>query len=184
MTSLSGEDRFVYIRSAFFVRIKWFTRNACIFKSYYTGPQTPPHHFSKLNFISKILNFALQISAYQEGTKINTEVNERSLKNIGTHWNIRHCWFQWVPISFSLAADLSGSIVWISLNTQIWCESVSYLVHIVHLARIYFFGPLWKYSVITGSRAKGRGGTGPQLGSWVAMHFGPPTLTAVDCNQA
>ena len=37
--------------------------------------------------------------------KINTEVNERLLKNIGTHWNIRHRWFQQVPISFSLALD-------------------------------------------------------------------------------
>jgi len=39
--------------------------------------KTTPHHFSKLNFISKILNFTVQINAYQEGTKINTEVNER-----------------------------------------------------------------------------------------------------------
>ena len=36
--SLSGEDRFVYMRSASFVRIKclWFSRNACNFK-FYTG---------------------------------------------------------------------------------------------------------------------------------------------------
>jgi len=27
----------------------------------------------------------VQINAYQEGTKINTEVNDRPLKNIGTH---------------------------------------------------------------------------------------------------
>jgi len=40
-----------------------------------------PHHFSKLNFISKIFDFTVQISAHQEGTKINTE---RHLKNIGT----------------------------------------------------------------------------------------------------
>jgi len=45
----------------------------------------------------------MQINAYQEGTKIDTEVNERPLKNIGTHWNIKHRWFQRVPISFSLA---------------------------------------------------------------------------------
>ena len=34
-----GEDRFVYIRSAFFVRIKClkFSWNACIFKVHYTG---------------------------------------------------------------------------------------------------------------------------------------------------
>ena len=32
----------------------------------------------------------MQINAYQEDTKINTEVNERPLKNISTHWNIRH----------------------------------------------------------------------------------------------
>ena len=30
----------------------------------------------------------MQINAYQEGTKINTEVNKGPLKNIGTHWNI------------------------------------------------------------------------------------------------
>ena len=40
-------------------------------------PQNHSHHFSKLNFILKILNFTVQINAYQEGTKINTEVNER-----------------------------------------------------------------------------------------------------------
>jgi len=111
---MSGEDRFVYIRSAFFVRIQrlWFNRNACIFSFLkillYTGgalppPLTLPHHFSQLNFISKILNFTRQIYAYQEGAKINTEVNERPLKNIGTHWNIRHGWFQRVPISLNLA---------------------------------------------------------------------------------
>jgi len=102
--SLSGEDSFVYIRSAFFVSTKclWFSRNACIFKAL-SPPRTPPHHFLKLNFISKILNFTMKISAYQEGTKINTEMNERPSKNIGTHWNIRHRWFQRVPISFSLA---------------------------------------------------------------------------------
>jgi len=51
--------------------------------------QTPPLHFSKLKFITEILHFTMQISTYQEGTKIN-EVNERPLKNIGRHWNIRH----------------------------------------------------------------------------------------------
>ena len=47
----------------------------------------------------------MQINGYQEGTKITTEVNERPLRNIGTHWNIRHRRFQRVglPISFSLA---------------------------------------------------------------------------------
>ena len=53
-------------------------------------PRFIPHLFSKLNFISKMLNFTLRISAYQEGTKINTEVNVRPLKNIGMHWNTRH----------------------------------------------------------------------------------------------
>jgi len=46
----------------------------------------------------------MQISAYQGGTKISSEVSERPLKFIGTHWNIRHRWFQLVPISFSLAS--------------------------------------------------------------------------------
>ena len=31
----------------------------------------------------------MQINEYQECTKIITEVNERVLKNLGTHWNIR-----------------------------------------------------------------------------------------------
>jgi len=42
-------------------------------------------HFWKLNFISKMWNFTVQVNAYQESAKINTEVNERVLKNIGTH---------------------------------------------------------------------------------------------------
>jgi len=45
----------------------------------------PSHHFLKLNFISKMWNFTVQVNAYQESAKINTEVNERVLKNIGTH---------------------------------------------------------------------------------------------------
>ena len=28
------------------------------------------------------------MNAKQEGTKVNTYVNERPLKNIGTHWNM------------------------------------------------------------------------------------------------
>ena len=53
-------------------------------------PKTHPHHFSKLNFISKTLKFTMQINAYQAGTKINTKVNEQPWKKIGTHSNIRH----------------------------------------------------------------------------------------------
>jgi len=143
LTSLMGEDRFVYMRSAFLMRIKclWLSQNACTFKFHYTGEGTrwtglrpntnlynrpvrhnssspmrttmyvmvmsntptivwltSPHHFSKLNFISKIWNFTIQINAYKEETKINTEVNGRVLMNIGTHWNIRHSWIQRVPI--------------------------------------------------------------------------------------
>jgi len=44
-------------------------------------------HYSKLNFYSKIWiiwNFTVQINAYQEGTKVNIEVNVRVLKNLGT----------------------------------------------------------------------------------------------------
>jgi len=52
----------------------------------------------------------MQINAYQEGTKINTEVNKGPLKNVGTHWNIRHRLFQRVPISFSLYTDTSEHI--------------------------------------------------------------------------
>ena len=60
----------------FFVRIKchWFSRNACTLKFYYTDegpwlcplPIPHPHHFSKLNFISKMWNLTMQISAYQD----------------------------------------------------------------------------------------------------------------------
>ena len=32
--------------------------------------------FLKLNFISQILKFLMQINAYQEGRKISTKVNE------------------------------------------------------------------------------------------------------------
>jgi len=35
-------------------------------------PRPYPYNFSKLNFISKIFNFTMQINAYQEGTTINT----------------------------------------------------------------------------------------------------------------
>ena len=64
MTSLSGEDRLIYICSAFFVRIKclWFTWNASIFKFHYTGeepPHTTPHHFKKSNFIFKMAGFCI-----------------------------------------------------------------------------------------------------------------------------
>jgi len=84
------------------MRIKclWFSPNACIFRF-----RPHPHHFSKLNFISKIWHFYSASQCVPRRHKINTEVNERLLKNIGTHWNIRHLWFQQVPISFSLALD-------------------------------------------------------------------------------
>ena len=51
-------------------------------------PQSSPHNFWKLNFNSKTFYNANQcVLRYQEGTKINTEVNERALKNIGMHWH-------------------------------------------------------------------------------------------------
>jgi len=84
-----------------------------------------PHHFSNLNFIPRILNFTMQINAYQEGTEINTEVNARPLKNIGMHRNTRHRWFQRVPISVSLALQC------ISLVS---CESC----HVKHAASSTF----------------------------------------------
>ena len=63
----------------------------------------------------------MQINAYQEGTKINTKVNEQPLKNIGTHWNIRHCWFQRVPISFNLARK--------TCNLSFSCDSDTQWLH-------------------------------------------------------
>jgi len=67
-----------------------FSRNACIFKFQYFAPllSPHPHNFWKLNFNSKTFYNANQcVLRYQEGTKINTEVNERALKNIGMHWH-------------------------------------------------------------------------------------------------
>jgi len=89
---VSGKDRLVYIRLAFFVRIKClrFSRNACVFLDFIIlgkvqSPLTrPTPSFFKIKFYSKIYNSTMQIKADEEGTKINTEVNERVLKNIGT----------------------------------------------------------------------------------------------------
>jgi len=52
---------FTYVRH-FFVKIKClrFSRNACIFTFHYT-PRLRSHHSLKLNFISKIWNFTMQI---------------------------------------------------------------------------------------------------------------------------
>ena len=98
--SLFGEDRFVYIHLVFFVRMICLIQSKCM----YFWISIPPF-FSKLSFISKILNFTMQINAYQEGMKVNIEVNEqRRILHISTHWNKRHRWFQRVPVSFSLAA--------------------------------------------------------------------------------
>jgi len=72
-------------------------------------PQTSALSFFEVNFFL-ILHFTMQIIAHQEGTKINTGVNKGPLKNIGTHWNIRHRLFQRVPISFSLYTDTSEHI--------------------------------------------------------------------------
>ena len=46
-------------------------------------PRPHPYHLSKLNFNSEIWNFTVQISAYQEGAKVNIEVTERGLRNLG-----------------------------------------------------------------------------------------------------
>ena len=57
-------------------------------------PTPYPHHFSKLTSNSEIWNFTVQIKAYQ-GIKVNAEVNECFLKNLGTYWNTRHHHFNW-----------------------------------------------------------------------------------------
>jgi len=107
MTSLSGEDHSVYIRLALFASMKCVSVEKHVFLNYCLAPPQPhPHHFSKLNFNSEIWNFTAQINAHKEGTKVNTAVTERVLKNLGTCWNIRHRWFQVVPVSFSLAQTL------------------------------------------------------------------------------
>jgi len=48
-------------------------------------PRSHPRHFSKLIFFSKIWNFTAQVSVYQEGRKLNTEVNEQVMKNVSMH---------------------------------------------------------------------------------------------------
>jgi len=93
-------------------------------------PRLHPHHFSKLNFIPKRVHFSIQINAYQEGTKINTDVNERPLKNIGTHWNIKHRLFQRVPIYFSLAEMPNRAplrFIWTA-----WCETKLTALYDIH----------------------------------------------------
>ena len=45
----------------------------------------------------------MQINAYQEGTNVNTGVNERPLKNIGTHWNTRYVHFKEYQYQFPSA---------------------------------------------------------------------------------
>jgi len=54
-----------------------------VFKFHRGGPTAII--FLKLYLILKISNVAMQINAYQEDTKINTEVNKRLLQNNGTH---------------------------------------------------------------------------------------------------
>ena len=86
MTSLSGEDRFFLHMLGLFTHYSraWnvFVSVRCMY--FWSNPQTTTHHFSKLNFNSKICYFTVQINAYQEGTiKANTEVNEQVLKNLG-----------------------------------------------------------------------------------------------------
>jgi len=84
---------------------------------------TPPPSFSKLNFISKILNFTMQINAYQEGTEINTEMNERPLKNIGTHMNDFNE-YQFPSAQPSLPMEATGrpSGVWQQVVKQFWAN--------------------------------------------------------------
>jgi len=68
-----------------------FSRNAPIFKFQYTGDGAlldPPYPLLfEVKFLFKNLNnleFYSAINAYQEGTKVNIEVNVRVLKNLGT----------------------------------------------------------------------------------------------------
>jgi len=61
----------------------------------------------------------MQINTYQEGTKINIEVNEQVMKNIGTHWNMRH---------FDLAMRKDKFIKRYSLNSSEVCEISSLIV--------------------------------------------------------
>ena len=95
-------------RSAFFVRMKClrlrFSRNLCIFRLHCTG-ETPALSFFVIKFYF---------------TKMNTEVNERLLKNTGMHRSIRHRWFQAVPISFSLAKVGVETVRFVM--QQCWCR--------------------------------------------------------------
>ena len=77
-----------------------FPRRAVpVLKLYRRETQTPPRHFPKLNFNSKMSNFTMQINAYQESTKANIEVNERVSKNLGTIEILGTVHFNLVPMS-------------------------------------------------------------------------------------
>jgi len=54
----------------------------------------------------------------------STEVNERVLTNLGTHWNIRLHWFQLVPISFSSARYPSFFCSKLSVDKNLATNSV------------------------------------------------------------
>ena len=49
------------------------------------GCQTHPHHFSKLFYFKNIKLYNAKSVRTKKAQKINSEVNERPLKNIGTH---------------------------------------------------------------------------------------------------
>ena len=116
MMLLLREDCVVYIHSAFFMKMKCFrfSWNACIFNCYYTrgelcplhtaAPlQTPLPSFFESNFFCKIQKFTMHVNGYRKCTKKYIEASKSVMNDMGTHCNIRHCWFQLVPVSLSLA---------------------------------------------------------------------------------
>jgi len=75
-------------------------QSKCIFlKFHYTGQgaEPPPPSFLKIKFYFKNTDFYNANQCIQEGTKINTEVNQRPLKNI---WG--HIYFRGPPVVIQL----------------------------------------------------------------------------------
>jgi len=95
-------------------------------------PRPHPRHFLKLNFISKTWNFTMQVNVYQEGTKMDTEVNERP-----------YHWFQQVPISYPKITNVMSDVSFNSMKAVWICWSrfildISLVVYIFKVAVILY----------------------------------------------
>jgi len=116
-TSLSGENRFVYIRSALFACMNCvcISRNACILKFHYTGEGALPplQTLPPLLFEIKFLYINLKLySANQCMPRRHKSKHRNEWASFEESWYVleyRAPLIQLVPISFSLALD--GTVV-------------------------------------------------------------------------